>query len=370
MKIEIKGKCYIVESKIPDLLIWKCSDLEVDSLFENCTIEPCGEFDISYFLARYLCGNGNLICLKHVTRKQLYLISSGIGYSNPIAMKLKTQIDKYWSVHRSISHINIIDKKVLCISNDLLVPNNSCTGTYKSNINWLGKTTINKSEHVFPSPELLPKLMDNWFDFINNFKLPDDIREIRAYSQLLLIHPFDEGNGRLSRCILGANLKKRLNLDINPALYRLISGTGRYKKSAIEAIFSFEAYDIAMLEKYWLDADYWIRKFIQHINSELKSAKHDISNAISINAISHNSITLIDYLWLQPILSLSKVIDKFGWTTQKASMVIANLCRLSILKRRTTHAVEGIIVYECEIILTAMANIDDWLVHSINTESE
>ena len=58
----------------------------------------------------------------------------------------------------------------------------------------------------FPSPQMVPGLMDKWIDLFNKIKVPETIEEaVKAYSLLHVsftnIHPFFDGNGRVARLL-------------------------------------------------------------------------------------------------------------------------------------------------------------------------
>jgi len=58
----------------------------------------------------------------------------------------------------------------------------------------------------FPSPKMIPGLMNKWIDLFNEIKIPETTEEaVKAYSLLHIsftkIHPFFDGNGRVARLL-------------------------------------------------------------------------------------------------------------------------------------------------------------------------
>jgi Fic family protein len=56
--------------------------------------------------------------------------------------------------------------------------------------------------YVGPEAELVPELMDELFSFLNeNQEMPGVIKAAMAHLNLVMIHPFSDGNGRMARCL-------------------------------------------------------------------------------------------------------------------------------------------------------------------------
>ncbi|MDX1940334.1 MAG: Fic family protein [Saprospiraceae bacterium] len=63
---------------------------------------------------------------------------------------------------------------------------------------------ISGSQHLPPQPYLVPKLMENYFEFYNHYKneLHPVILASELHERLVTIHPFIDGNGRTARLVM------------------------------------------------------------------------------------------------------------------------------------------------------------------------
>lgn len=105
-----------------------------------------------------------------------------------------------------------INKSFLCtlhkiLSNELSPEKEGSRspGTYR-----LGNVSISRSEHKPPLSIKVQDYMDELIDFINRpADLQDELLRVAvAHHRLVWIHPFDNGNGRMSRVLTYAMLKK------------------------------------------------------------------------------------------------------------------------------------------------------------------
>lgn len=82
-------------------------------------------------------------------------------------------------------------------------------GTLRTQQNWIGGNNANPigAAYVPPSPERVPKLMDDLVNFINTSLLPPLAVAAIAHAQLETIHPFADGNGRTGRALVHMVLK-------------------------------------------------------------------------------------------------------------------------------------------------------------------
>jgi len=73
---------------------------------------------------------------------------------------------------------------------------------------WINGATIHAAMTVAPTPQHLPRLLKDMERFSLRKDLDQTIRAIILFTQLLLIHPFRDGNGRTARVLLYADLLK------------------------------------------------------------------------------------------------------------------------------------------------------------------
>jgi len=91
------------------------------------------------------------------------------------------------------------------ITNDLKAEDSKESGRYRS-----CNVVINKAEHIPPNPTAVPGFMEELVDWINKTdKIQKQLLKIAiAHHAFTWIHPFDNGNGRMSRILTYAILRQ------------------------------------------------------------------------------------------------------------------------------------------------------------------
>ena len=89
-----------------------------------------------------------------------------------------------------------------------LATGSSCA--FRSGFVWVGGDHPTQAWYVAPPSSDVPRLMKNLMDFISDTRVPVCAKAIIAYVQLLHIHPFADGNGRVARAIFIALFAREL----------------------------------------------------------------------------------------------------------------------------------------------------------------
>jgi Fic family protein len=84
-------------------------------------------------------------------------------------------------------------------------------GRIRDRQNWLGGSTFSPrgAEFIPPPPEYVEPLLEDLARFLNRTDLPAVQQAAIAHAQFETIHPFDDGNGRVGRCLIHAVLRRR-----------------------------------------------------------------------------------------------------------------------------------------------------------------
>src|SRR5580658_2853147 len=84
-------------------------------------------------------------------------------------------------------------------------------GKLREKQNWIGGSEYNPCSAVFvpPTPELVPRLMEDLCVFCNAESLPAVAQAAIAHAQFETIHPFADGNGRTGRALIQLVLRRR-----------------------------------------------------------------------------------------------------------------------------------------------------------------
>lgn len=327
-----------------------------------------GSFDIGIFLARYLCGNKGLKELRNISRKRLALESSGVRYIDVEALQLNTQINRYNQAKEYLIEREKWTLDDMLAINKTLTPEIKQSGQLRNNQNWImgpKGESVENARYICPSPDLVPKLMANWLEFINDNEMPVQVRVIVGHAQLVNIHPFCEGNGRAGRVFIDAMMAKYYRTTVNPMLYRLylkaksnnsdpyIKSIDRFKTHLNEKHFEINYHD------FWEEGLRWSNSLLVKIDDIMSQTRTKINNRLGLRHLSPNTIKLLDHLWTQPIICEIGLSTTFGWNFYIAHEAIEELLHANLLEARRLRTVNNSVIYDCPLIFKAWSQVDD-----------
>jgi len=100
-------------------------------------------------------------------------------------------------------------------------------GNFRQRQNWIGVPGMLQEQATFvpPDPVLVPELMEKWARFYHADQPDILVQAAVLHAQFELIHPFEDGNGRLGRLIIplflhGKNIVERPNFYLSAYLER------------------------------------------------------------------------------------------------------------------------------------------------------
>lgn len=198
-------------------------------------------------------------------------------------------------------------------------------GRFRETQNWIGSKgcKLEDASYVPPPPVMLQELLDGFIDFVGleEESLDPLVQAALLHAQFEMIHPFDDGNGRIGRLLIPLFLTKRKSL-IRPSLY--ISG---YLETNRDAYYE----SLAGISKKndWLT---WIAFFLRAIIDQAESnlnlvrqitglydkKKHQIVGLLR----SEKAIHIVDLLFDRPVFKASELHDRLGIQRQRAAQYI------------------------------------------------
>ena len=183
------------------------------------------------------------------------------------------KIQSILNYHRGLLYAMKTSKK--SFSNELLLQIHRCVknngkrpgdiGHFRDRQNWIGPEgcPIEQGRFFPPRANLVPKAMKNLRDYLS-YPEKDGLVQLAVYfAQLLIIHPFMDGNGRVARILVPLFLCKRQFIS-EPLFY--LSG---YFKKYYEAYFD-HLFNISSKS----DWEGWIVFFLQSLIEEGKKNCH------------------------------------------------------------------------------------------------
>ena len=313
---------------------------------------------INHF-ARYLGGGQSLTEARQVSRKRLYLVGSGlpnIQLYDPQATGLYKQINQYVSATTVLRQASTITAGMLCDINAKLSDHDD-KGTIRAQQTWIGGGSLANAQYVCPPPDALPDLLNNWLNFVNSPLTQSPENAIIAYARLLSLHPFTDGNGRVARAFLDGAMAKLCGNTLSPLLYRLTEQCDfDHHREALNLLSHGDP--AGLCHPFWQDAFQWTGQQQNKIESILGQAKTQLTNKLGLMMVGKAAGRLIEYLWLQPVIAEYGLAIKLGVTPQGAHTALTQLTDCAILHKRPLRQPHNTFVYECSIMIDALAKLD------------
>jgi len=201
-------------------------------------------------------------------------------------------------------------------------------GQFRETQNWIGPRgcTIDEATYVPPSPLILKELLERFIDFSN--KLDDSLDPIvqaaLIHAQFELIHPFDDGNGRIGRILIPLFLVKQ-GCIVSPSLY--ISGYLEKNRDRY-----YQCLENISKNNDWLG---WINFFLNAVVIQSESNLILVRNIINlyeqkkreISDLLHTdqAIYIVDMLFDTPVFRANELHKKLNIQRQRAAQYIRSL---------------------------------------------
>ena len=208
-------------------------------------------------------------------------------------------------------------------------------GEFRNTQNWIGLKgcKIEEAIYVPPPPTALNDVLDNFIEYVN---IADDqidpiIQTSLVHAQFEMIHPFDDGNGRIGRLLIPLFLMKKGCL-VSPSLY--ISG---YLEAHRDDYYR-------CLGQINTDGDWigWIRFFLKALinqsNSNLDLVRQIIElydqtkNEITENLHTDQAIHILDMLFDTPVFLATDLYKRLNIQRQRAALYIRWLKECGIVR--------------------------------------
>lgn len=201
-------------------------------------------------------------------------------------------------------------------------------GQFRTTQNWIGQRgcTIEQATYVPPSPIVLQAHLDRFMDFVNlsGDSFDPIVKAALIHAEFELIHPFDDGNGRIGRLLMPLYLMKQGSI-VSPSLY--LSGYLEAKRDVY-----YQKLENISRDEDWIG---WVEFFLMAVidqsqnNLELvrkiidlyEQKKKEISDLLR----SDQSIYILDMLFDTPIFRANTLHEKLDIQRQRAAAYIRTL---------------------------------------------
>jgi Fic family protein len=207
-------------------------------------------------------------------------------------------------------------------------------GQFRGTQNWIGPRgcTIEEATYVPPPPVALGDLLENFIDYVNVDQDTIDpiVQSALVHAQFEMIHPFDDGNGRIGRILIPLFLTKRTCL-VSPSFY-----ISRYLEANRDEYYH-------RLERISQQSDWqgWIRFYLEALIAQAENnltlvrqviqlyedKKREIADLIH----SDQAIHIVDMIFDTPVFRATDVHTRLGIQRQRAAGYIRALKESGIL---------------------------------------
>ena len=208
-------------------------------------------------------------------------------------------------------------------------------GKFRDTQNWIGQRgcSMEAATYVPPPPVALKELLDNFIQYVNLQQ--DDIDPIvqaaMVHAQFEMIHPFDDGNGRIGRILIPLFLTRQKCL-VSPSFY-----LSRYLETNREEYN--RRLELISTKRDWIG---WIRFFlealvtqannnltlIRQVNQLYDDMKKDVSDLLHTD----QAIYIVDLLFNTPVFRAPAMHSQLNIQRQRAANYIRTLKEAEIIR--------------------------------------
>ncbi|MDP2537273.1 Fic family protein [Alteromonas stellipolaris] len=313
-------------------------------------------FPLSSINKRFLCGGSALRDARYVSRMRLCLALEGVGDADILAELLISDIKRYESAKAFISSKKRLTIKDLLIAHKKLLPDDSHAGKLRTGQGWIGRSR--KSATYIPPPaEQVISLLNNFIIKLNNFEKLSTEDVIKFYCEFLTIHPFWDGNGRMSR-ILVDYMQKKADVKTHFSLFRLGMEISDYQ----DAVLSFGIRsNLGVKCPYWQNMLGWISVYEAKVQAAVNDLKNLLAAKLILYPLSTIDLEVVIFLLKQPVVTLNSISQKLNIDFNNTKVSISKLVSAKVLTPYKTKNAPNCEVFVCRDVCQLMIKLDDLL---------
>jgi len=230
---------------------------------------------------------------------------------------------------------------------------NRLLGEIRKTQNWIGTpgTPIDKARFIPPDPIILPEHLEYWESFLKFDDYPDKIVQLGLlHAQFEILHPFEDGNGRVGRLIIPLFLYWK-SLISRPSFYL----SEYFEKNRTEY------YDRLLMITKDNDWSGWIDFFLTAV---IQQAKINIDKAQKLLNLynemkdrfiqatkSQYAIPALDAFFKQPVIDTKSFLELIKAPKKSGIEVLNKLVYSNLIILRTPSKGNNPAVYEFAKIL-------------------
>jgi Fic family protein len=229
-------------------------------------------------------------------------------------------------------------------------------GRWRNEAVWIGGSARSPhgADYVAPRQELVPGAIDDLVAFVARDDIPVLAQAAVAHAQFENIHPFPDGNGRVGRALLHAQLRHGglARKVVVPVSAGLLADTGRY----FEALGAYRDGDPQAIVVRVCEAVFPALENSRRLLSDVADAREGWGERISARR-GAAAWVLADLLTTRPVVDSRLVAAELGVTSANAQLAVDRLVEAGVLEQVGNGARDR--VWQAREILDAMEAFAD-----------
>jgi Fic family protein len=229
-------------------------------------------------------------------------------------------------------------------------------GRWRGELVWIGGSARSPhgADYVAPQHDAVPAAIDDLVRFVARDDLPVLAQAAVAHAQFENIHPFPDGNGRVGRALLHAQLRRGglVRNVVVPVSAGLLADTDRY----FAALAAFRAGDVQMIVTRVCEAVFPALDNSRQLMREVREAHERWSAQITARR-GASAWRLADLLTRRPVIDVRLAAAELGVTTANAQLAVDRLVDDGVLEQVGNGARDR--VWQAPEILAAMEAFAD-----------
>ncbi len=209
----------------------------------------------SLYFFKFIAGDKNTVSgFADIAIDELYLWAGARVGSNRFVKTVCSAVARFNNSLKALSQNSKLTLDDLIAINTRLRPKKRNYGIRTSNMR-AGNPKTNANAFYCIAPQLVKEYLDDLIDFINSDVKNDANKALLVLQQFIFIHPFSDGNGRLSRLLLLKILQEKHGLIYSCLLSIYLKNINRdnYHK----AVSQYQQNDVVALQQFYNQAIQW-----------------------------------------------------------------------------------------------------------------
>ncbi len=210
---------------------------------------------------------------------------------------------------------------------------NKNPGELRKDQNWIGRpgSQIEEATYIPPNPFQIRDHLENLLNFMYQDDLDLLVQTALLHAQFELIHPFDDGNGRIGRILIPLYLYSRKRIS-QPMFY-----LSAYLEQNRDEYY--ERLQAISRDKNWND---WVLFFLQAVSEqarinctkveEIKRLYESMKHAIQELTHSQYTVKLLDEIFYKPVFSSSDFTKRTNIPRPTANKLLSDLTKARLLR--------------------------------------